>query len=94
MAFTKLGSLSGRGRLLGREDYEFGPVEYRLDAFKTTHLKSGIGQLVAEPTQLLDALKAPKTFLELADGDCIEVVLTSTIARTAHFKTTGPVPGF
>jgi hypothetical protein len=94
MPFKKLGSLIGRGRLLGREDYEFGPVQYRLDAFMTTRLKAGTGQLVAHPASLFDAVKAPQTFLELDSGERVQIVLTSAVARRAEFRTNGPIPGF
>jgi hypothetical protein len=93
MPFKTLGTLTGRGRLLGNEDYEFGTVDYRLEAFTTTHLKSGRGEIHAEPAQLFDAIKAPKAFLELESGVRLPIVLTSAVARVAAFRT-GPVPGF
>lgn len=94
MVFKRLASLSGKGRLLGREEHQFGAVDYSLEVFATTHLKAGTGSLAAVPPTIVDAFHAPQIFLELETGERVEIVITGASALRADFKTSGPVPGY
>ena len=75
-SITHLGTLHGKGTLLGGEGRQLGQVVYEIDGYLVDGAKSANGQIEAERCMLDEAFRAQDATIVLDSGRCIQVILS------------------
>lgn len=91
----RLGTLSGLGTLRGEEG-EFGKVSYTIVVWrKPGGIRGADGTMSCEGNAVARAIFSNKMlYLDLEDGNSVNVLMTQSNGKNGDFAVSGPVPGF